>query len=153
RHFEWEIERTAALRHTNIVTVHHAAKAADGRQFYVMEYIRGLSLKDHVREHQLSLEEVLRLFTQLCDAVEFAHRRGIIHRDLKPQNILVSSEGTLKVLDFGLAKWLGDDSESATSDALVGTVPYMAPEQAGKKKDQVDTRTDIYSLGVILYEI
>jgi serine/threonine protein kinase len=155
KRFEREIELVAQLKHPNIVLVFHAGQTPDGRQFYVMEYVRGTPLIAYVREKKLSLGEALRLFAKVCDAIQYAHQRGIIHRDLKPTNILVDAAGAPKILDFGLAKWLAAPAESlvSVSQQVMGTLPYMSPEQARGNPDEIDTRTDIYALGVILYEM
>jgi len=155
RRFEREIELVAQLKHANIVSVFHAGQTTDGRQFYVMEYVRGTPLTAYVREKKLGLEDALRLFAKVCEAVQYAHQRGIIHRDLKPSNILVDAGGEPKILDFGLAKWMAAPADSlvSISQHVMGTLPYMSPEQAKGKTDEVDTRTDIYALGVILYEM
>ena len=103
----------------------------------------------------MTLEETLSVFKQVCDAVQYAHHKGVIHRDLKPSNILVDSEGNAKVLDFGLAKRMIGPIQTVVSitQEIIGTLPYMSPEQAKGNPDHIDTRTDIYALGVILYEI
>ena len=122
-----------------------------------MEYVEGKPLTDHAKEKRLSLKDRIELFLSVCDAVEHAHRRGIIHRDLKPGNILVDGEGKPRVLDFGLARATDADVRVTTVHTeigkLVGTVPYMSPEQFSGDPDATDTRSDVYALGVVLYEL
>ena len=154
RRFEREIELVAGLKHPNIIAVFDSGTTADGQEFYVMDYVRGVPLTQYVREKALGLEQVLTLFATTCDAVNHAHLRGVIHRDLKPSNILVDHEGNLCVLDFGLAKAMVGPAESIVSvtGSVLGTYPYMSPEQTRANPDEMDTRTDVYALGVILYE-
>lgn len=171
RRFEREVELAAQLKHPDIVSVLHAGQTRDGRPFYVMEYVPGTPLTTWVHETRPPLREFLRLFERVCEAVQYAHQRGIIHRDLKPSNILIQTRteaqrhdgakgdepraaGVPKVLDFGLAKWLTGpaDTRASLTHAMVGTLPYMSPEQTRGNPDEIDTRTDIYSLGVLLYE-
>ena len=120
-----------------------------------MDYVRGRPLHEYVREKKLTLEETLKLFATVSHAVQHAHQKGVIHRDLKPTNILVDAEGNPKVLDFGLAKQLASpvDTLVTVTQDVIGTLPYMSPEQARGSLDEIDTRTDIYALGVILYEL
>src|SRR5262249_10093974 len=131
-----------------------------GRPFFVMELVNGLPLTKFCDEARLTLRERLGLFVQVCLAVQHAHQKGIIHRDLKPANILVTlidGQPVPKVIDFGVAKAvagkLTDESLTTQFGAVVGTLEYMAPEQAGFSGVDIDTRADIYSLGVILYEL
>ncbi len=155
RRFQREIELVAQLKHPNIVAVFHSDETEEGRQYCVMDYVRGVSLDRYVREKNFNLAELLTLFAKICDAVNYAHRKGVIHRDLKPGNILVDNEGEPKVLDFGLAKQIINREATVLSltGHVVGTLPYMSPEQAEGNPDDIDVRTDVYSLGVILYEM
>ncbi|RIK64788.1 MAG: hypothetical protein DCC65_13830 [Planctomycetota bacterium] len=155
RRFQREIELLAQLRHPNIVSIFAAGLTRDGRQYYVMDFVRGEPLDRYVHSRSLALADVLRLFAVIADAVQHAHAHGIIHRDLKPQNILVDQDGQPRVLDFGLARPLALTGDSALSmtQAVVGTVPYMAPEQAAGETSRVDARTDVYALGVTLYRV
>lgn len=157
--FEREIEIAAQLRHPNIVTIHESGAAADGSLYFVMEYVDGAPLDEFLasRRERMTIDAVARLFCKVCDAVNYAHQRGIIHRDLKPGNILIDAAGEPRVLDFGLAKAVGDAPESRaaatrTGDFL-GTFSYAAPEQLRGDPEQVDIRSDVYALGVILYQM
>ena len=155
KRFEREIELVAQLQHANIIAVFHSGHTKDGHAFCVMDYVRGLTLDTYVRSKELTLEEVLRLLAIICNAVNYAHQKGVIHRDLKPSNILVDMEGSPKVLDFGLAKQLLSAERTLVSvtGQVVGTLPYMSPEQARGHPDEIDIRTDVYALGVIIYEV
>ena len=158
--FEREARAAAALNHPNIVTI-HSVEEAGGTPFLTLELIEGETLADAIPAGGLPLDRVLDVAIPLADAVGAAHQRGITHRDLKPANIMLSRDGRLKVLDFGLAKlkedaWLVADAGMPTAaltgeGRIVGTVAYMSPEQAEGKP--VDQRSDVFSLGVILYEI
>ncbi|MBX3396198.1 MAG: protein kinase [Phycisphaerae bacterium] len=153
KRFEREIEVAAQLRHSNIIPIYDSGKC-EGRMYYAMAYIKGVSLTDFLTANRLSFNERLTLFAKICGAVRHAHQRGVMHRDLKPTNILVDAEGEPHVLDFGLAKISAlSDLSMSVSAQIVGTPAYMSPEQAAGDPAGVDTRTDIYSLGVVLYEM
>ena len=155
RRFEREIELVAQLKHPNIISIFDSGLTEDGRKYYVMDYVRGQPLRRFVRDKKLTLEQTLELFATVCDAVQFAHQRGVIHRDLKPSNILVDAGGNPKILDFGLARSMSASAQTAVSmtQELLGTLPYMSPEQTRGDPGEIDTRTDTYALGVILYEL
>jgi hypothetical protein len=153
--FEREIRLLARLRHPALVGVHDSGEA-DGWFYLVMEFVEGTPIDEFVDASALARRESLELFALVCDAVHAAHQRGVIHRDLKPANILVDDAGRPHVLDFGLAK-LTPESEGATGvtndGRVLGTMAWASPEQASGRTDDIDTRTDIYSLGVVLYEL
>lgn len=151
--FQREIALAAQLRHPNIIPIYDSG-LADGRMYYAMEHVYGLPLMDYVRANELVTGAKLALFTRVCDAVSHAHQRGVVHRDLKPSNILVDGSGDPHVFDFGLAK-AGSvlDAQTSVTAQIVGTPAYMSPEQAAGDPSSIDTRTDVYSLGIILYEM
>jgi WD40 repeat protein/serine/threonine protein kinase len=160
--FEAERQALALMDHPNIARVFDAGTAEDGCPFFVMELVRGITLTQYCDERRQSIPERLNLFVQICEAVQHAHQKGIIHRDLKPTNILITEHDgrpVPKVIDFGLAKALQgghaltDHTLYTAFGAMVGTPLYMAPEQVGINSLDIDTRTDIYALGVILYEL
>lgn len=155
RRFARERQILAALAHPNIARLLDAGTTDDGLPFLVMEYVEGLPIDDFCEVHALDLEERLRIFRTVCDAVAFAHRNLIVHRDLKPSNILVTEDGVPKLLDFGISKLLKPEfaAESAHTVTKLGamTPEYASPEQL--RGESVTTATDIYSLGVILYEL
>jgi len=156
--FEAERQALALLDHPNIAHVYDAGTTEAGRPYFVMEYVKGLSITENCDHHKLTIKERLRLFQQVCQAVQHAHQKGIIHRDIKPSNILVSTQddkAVPKIIDFGVAKALSKsltERTLATEDSqLLGTPEYMSPEQADMASEDIDTRSDIYSLGVLLY--
>ena len=153
KRFEREVKLAARLNHPNIITILHTGQTTDGQPFYVMDYVRGVSFDEYVRTAKIDMRETLRLFATVCHAVSHAHQKGVIHRDLKPSNILVTADGQPKVLDFGLAKQLaGPDALAQTATgAPLGTIAFMSPEQVRGNPDEIDTRADVYALGVILY--
>jgi hypothetical protein len=150
--FEREAKTLAGLTHPNIVGVHDLGIEGD-LTFLVMEFVEGLNLRQLLRERRLPTDQALRTALQICDGLEYAHLRGVVHRDVKPDNILIDGHGTVKITDFGLAKMIGSDLRSLTeSDLVIGTPHYMAPEQLEQPKN-VDHRADLYSVGVLLYEM
>jgi serine/threonine protein kinase len=158
--FEAERQALALMDHPNIARVLDGGTTPAGRPYFVMELVKGAPITDYCDRSGLSVRERLGLFVDVCGAVQHAHQKGIIHRDLKPSNVLISShDGTpvVKVIDFGVAKAIGQqltDKTVYTQFAqLIGTPLYMAPEQAGESGLDVDTRSDIYALGVLLYEL
>ncbi|MBI2921768.1 MAG: protein kinase, partial [Planctomycetes bacterium] len=152
KRFEKEARAMAALSHPNIVAVYNYG-CDNGRCFIVMECVDGVNLRQVMRERKLTPEEALRIVPQLCDALDYAHGEGVVHRDIKPENILLDRKGRVKITDFGLAKIVNPDRVDNTVTGLVmGTPHYMAPEQVETPKD-VDHRADIYSMGVVFYEL
>ena len=156
--FETERQALALLDHPGIAQVYDAGMTETGRPYFVMEHVRGLPMTDYCDRHKLTVEERLRLFQQVCLAVHHAHQKGIIHRDVKPSNILVSAENDRpipKIIDFGVAKAISQPLTERTlfteESHLLGTPEYMSPEQADMSSEDIDTRSDIYSLGVLLY--
>ncbi|MHC4416860.1 MAG: tetratricopeptide repeat protein [Planctomycetota bacterium] len=158
--FEVERQALALMDHPNIAKVFEAGATERGRPYFVMEYVTGVPITDYCDRQRLDMEQRLELFIRACDAIQHAHQKGIIHRDVKPSNILVESVGDQhvpKVIDFGIAKAMGFTLTEQTlyteQGQLIGTPEYMSPEQAEGSGHEVDTRTDIYSLGVLLYEL
>ncbi len=151
--FHAERQILARFEHPGIARLLDGGTTADGRPFTVMEYVEGNSLTDYCNEHHLSLRERLALFGQVCDAVSFAHRNLVVHRDLKPDNILVDATGSVKLLDFGIAKLIDVAALPQSDDRTVApfTPDYAAPEQLNGQS--VTTATDVYSLGVLLFEL
>ena len=158
--FEAERQAVAMMDHINIAKVFDAGATDRGRPFFAMEYVDGVPMTKYCDANKLDTKARLRLFIQVCEGVQHAHQKAIIHRDLKPSNVLITSqdgEAVPKIIDFGIAKAIGgsliDDVQLTTVGQLMGTPSYMSPEQADMAGADIDTRTDIYSLGVILYEL
>jgi len=158
--FEAERQALALMDHPNIAKVYDGGETAGGRPYFVMELVKGVPITEYCDQNQVPIHQRLELFVSVCQAVQHAHQKGIIHRDLKPSNVLVMShDGTpvVKVIDFGVAKAVGQQLTDKTIytqfSQMVGTPLYMSPEQAGQSGLDVDTRSDIYSLGAMLYEL
>ena len=158
--FESERQALALMDHPSIARVFDAGSTAEGRPYFVMEYVPGLPISEYCDKHRLTIRQRLELFAQVCDGVQHAHQKAIIHRDLKPSNILVveqNDKAVPKIIDFGLAKATGqrltDHTMLTELGVMLGTPAYMSPEQADQREPNIDTRTDVYSLGVILYQL
>ncbi|HMB70019.1 MAG TPA: serine/threonine-protein kinase, partial [bacterium] len=160
RRFDAERQALALMDHANIARVFDAGTTDQGRPFFAMEYVPGLPITDFCDNQRMRVAARLRLFADVCDAVQHAHQKGVIHRDLKPSNVLVTVKDGVpipKVIDFGVAKAVGprltEQSVHTRLGQLIGTPDYMSPEQADLQVDDIDTRTDVYSLGVLLYQL
>ncbi|HVZ95142.1 MAG TPA: protein kinase, partial [Phycisphaerales bacterium] len=176
RRFEHEAQILGRLHHPGIAQIYEAGAAPDHdnpigsgvRAFFAMEYVKGRTITDFATTNNLSTNKKLELFSKVCDALQHAHQRGVIHRDLKPANILVdesalsaghtdTTEAQPKILDFGVARLTDADRRVTTMRTsmgqLIGTLPYMSPEQVAGDQDNIDTRSDVYALGVVLYEL
>src|SRR5215470_5933294 len=158
--FESERQALALMDHPTIAKVFDGGSTPEGRPYFVMEFVEGVPITEHCDDHQLSTPERLELLAQVCEGVQHAHQKAIIHRDLKPSNILVSvvdGKALPKIIDFGIAKATGrrltDKTFFTELGAVIGTPEYMSPEQADLSGQDVDTRTDVYSLGVLLYQL
>ena len=159
--FEAERQVLALMDHPNIAVVYDAGVTEEGDPYFVMEHVSGSPITKYADEERLGVEDRLRLFQQLCEAIQHAHQKGVIHRDLKPSNVLVTRAGEkalVKVIDFGVAKAVGgerltQETMHTQAGVVIGTPEYMSPEQASLSPLGVDTRSDVYSLGVMLYEL
>ena len=147
--FKREAQAAAKLSHPNIMTIHEVGDY-QGRPYIVMEHVEGRSLKEFSTDTDLSMEQILELFIQICEGLNDAHEKGVTHRDIKPTNILVDSHGRVKIVDFGLASVVGTDQLTKAGSTL-GTIGYMSPEQV--RGQEIDHRSDLFSLGVVLYEL
>ncbi|MEZ6243614.1 MAG: serine/threonine-protein kinase [Phycisphaerales bacterium] len=158
--FDREVELAAQLRHPNIVTVHESGRTRRGRRYVSMELVDGVRLDEACRElcgggapkSAEQVAKIVHLFVPICDAIAYAHRLGVIHRDLKPGNVLVTGDGRPVVLDFGIAKLAGSREGTTKTGDFVGTLSYAAPEQLARSPELVDTRADVYAIGVMLFE-
>ena len=158
--FEIELQALALMNHPAIARVFEAGVTSGGRPYFVMEPVRGVPITEHCDRHRLNLRQRLELFLKVCAGVQHAHQKAVIHRDLKPSNVLVAIRDDRpepKIIDFGIAKAtaqrLTDTTVHTQMGALIGTPAYMSPEQAERTGQDVDTRTDVYALGVILYQL
>jgi serine/threonine protein kinase len=158
--FELERQALALMDHPNIARVLDAGATTKGRPYFVMEFVEGVPITEYCDAHRLSTRERLALFIPVCQAVQHAHQKGIIHRDIKPGNVLIAvhdGSAVPKIIDFGIAKALHAGLTEMTVHTevsqIIGTLEYMSPEQAGLSDQDIDTRSDIYSIGVLLYEL
>jgi eukaryotic-like serine/threonine-protein kinase len=158
--FESERQALALMDHPAIAKVFDAGSTPEGRPYFVMEYVAGLPINEYCDRHRLTMRQRMELFIQVCEAVQHAHQKAIIHRDLKPSNILVTEvdgKPAPRIIDFGIAKATSPPVDATTMftrvGSVIGTLGYMSPEQAGSGGEDIDTRSDVYSLGVVLYEL
>ena len=158
--FDAERQALALMNHPNIAAVYDAGATPEGRPYFAMEYVHGIPITEYCDKQRLTIQERLALFVDVCAGVQHAHQKGIIHRDIKPSNVLVATQDekhTPKIIDFGVAKAisqpLADRTVFTEIGQLIGTPEYMSPEQAEMTNLDIDTRTDVYSLGVLLYEM
>ncbi|MFN0138246.1 MAG: protein kinase domain-containing protein, partial [Phycisphaerae bacterium] len=158
--FEAERQALAMMDHPNIARVFDAGETSTGRPFFVMELVRGLPITEYADQNRLTINQRLLLIAQVCEALQHAHTKGVIHRDIKPSNVLVTTIGETpvpKIIDFGIAKATSTQLTEKTIFTefrqMIGTPEYMSPEQAGEAEEGIDTRTDVYAVGILLYEL
>ncbi|MHC4680766.1 MAG: serine/threonine-protein kinase, partial [Planctomycetota bacterium] len=154
--FSREARLLASVNHPNIATIHEVLEEAEGVGYLILEYVPGQTLAERIAKSGLKLQETLSIALQIAEGLAAAHEHDVIHRDLKPGNIKITQEGKVKVLDFGLAKAVGGeaaDQQSTVTEPgrVVGTPAYMSPEQA--RGEELDARSDLFSFGVVLYEM
>jgi len=156
RRFESEVEMISRLQHPNLVTIHDSM-VVDNCFFYTMPYVNGARIDDHVLLHDRSVEQIVGLMIKICRAINHCHQKGVIHRDIKPSNILVDGDGEPHLIDFGLARDMGSTRDPSRtysiSGQVIGTLYYLSPEQAAGRSKSADTRTDVYGLGLTLYQL
>jgi serine/threonine protein kinase len=149
-----EAQALARLSHPNIVAVHDFGEV-DGLYYLLMEFVDGVTLRQLLQAHKMAPEEAVKIVPEICEALQFAHEQGIVHRDIKPENVLLDKQGRVKIADFGIAKLVGAEAPRVSlteEQSVLGTPHYMAPEQV-ERPQLVDHRADIYSLGVVFYEM
>ena len=152
KRFLREAQLAMQLTHPNIVKVYDIGQI-EGQHYFTMEFIDGPELNNVIKNKLLPAKKLLQMFVKICNAMQHAHEQNMIHRDLKPENIMVNRQGEPKIMDFGLAKPTDDTQRLTAAGVIVGTITHMSPEQAMGQSEELDHRTDIYSLGVILYNI
>jgi serine/threonine protein kinase len=148
-----EARSAAQLKHPGIVTIHETGQAEDGTFYLVEEFVQGTTLSARLKQGPVPFRDAAELIAAVCDALECAHSHGVIHRDIKPANILLDADGRPHLMDFGLAKREAEETVMTQDGQVLGTPAYMSPEQARGESHRVDVRTDIYSAGVVLYEL
>ncbi len=157
RMFQREVQSLARLRHPGIAAIHEAGVSGDQQYFYTMELVQGVPLTEYANRHDLSMADRLRTMQRVCEAIHYAHQRAVIHRDIKPSNILIDATGSPKILDFGLARITDADLALTTMGTEIGriqgTLNYMSPEQARGRSGEIGVMTDVYALGVVLFEL
>ncbi|TFH42259.1 MAG: serine/threonine protein kinase, partial [ANME-2 cluster archaeon] len=145
-----EAKAASSLEHNNICAIHEISETEDGQLFIAMSYLEGKTLREKIDTSPLKVDEAISIAIQTAEGLKLAHEKGIVHRDIKPANIMITTDGTAKIMDFGLAK-LGGKTKLTQMGTTLGTFAYMSPEQS--KGEEVDKRADIWSLGVVLYEM
>ena len=152
RRFQIEAEAAASLQHPNIVAIYEVGQE-DGQHYFSMEYVAGETLSQIVRKGPLPPKQAARYVRQIADAIHYAHGRGVTHRDIKPSNVMIDDKDQARVTDFGLAKRVACDQNLTESNQVLGTAPYMAPEQIDGLRDRVGPASDVYSIGALFYEL